>query len=183
MYENSISIRQASIADADFLPVIERSAALLFAETEKVCGDRFDEVLDVATQRRLIVTGLCLVAVCGRGQVVGFVSASVSGTHCYIYELSVRRAFQRRGIGRELMEKLAAEARRRAIVSLWLKTDAELPWNAPFYTSLDYKMASVSAVPPRVIEQAKSDPRHTPCENDRVWMFKALLYLDAQKPQ
>lgn len=47
------------------------------------------------------------------------------GTEVLLYELAVDPAFQRRGIGRALVEALAALARERGCYAMWVLTDAD----------------------------------------------------------
>jgi ribosomal protein S18 acetylase RimI-like enzyme len=59
---------------------------------------------------------------------VGFVSGVEvthpdKGTEMFLYELAVDEPFRRRGIGRNLVERLAAEGRRAGCYGMWVVTD------------------------------------------------------------
>jgi ribosomal protein S18 acetylase RimI-like enzyme len=61
-------------------------------------------------------------------QPVGFVSGVEvthpdKGTEMFLYELAVNEAYRRRGIGRDLVERLAAVARRTGCYGMWVVTD------------------------------------------------------------
>ncbi|MDA0301190.1 MAG: GNAT family N-acetyltransferase [Chloroflexi bacterium] len=47
------------------------------------------------------------------------------GAEMFLYELGVDEAFQRRGIGRALVQALAALARERGCTGMWVLTDAD----------------------------------------------------------
>ena len=47
------------------------------------------------------------------------------GTEMFLHELAVETTFQRRGIGRALVERLRALARERGCYGMWVLTDAE----------------------------------------------------------
>ncbi|MFC9670346.1 GNAT family N-acetyltransferase [Streptomyces sp. NPDC056949] len=64
---------------------------------------------------------------------VGFVSGVETihpdkGVEMFLYELSVAEAYRRRGIGRSLVEALAALARERGCYGMWVGVDTD---NAP----------------------------------------------------
>ncbi|MGW1910812.1 GNAT family N-acetyltransferase [Streptomyces sp. NPDC002076] len=61
---------------------------------------------------------------------VGFVSGVETvhpdkGTEMFLYELAVDEPYRRRGIGRALVERLAALARERGCYGMWVGVDAE----------------------------------------------------------
>lgn len=71
---------------------------------------------------------LCLATV--RNEAVGFVSGVEiihpdKGTEMLLYELGVDERFQRRGIGRALVDQLATRAQDRGCCGMWVLTDAD----------------------------------------------------------
>ncbi|MFI1467731.1 GNAT family N-acetyltransferase [Streptomyces wuyuanensis] len=57
----------------------------------------------------------------------------------HIEQLSVHPGFARRGLGRELIDHLAAEATAGGRCALTLTTFTEVPWNAPYYARLGFR--------------------------------------------
>ena len=81
-----------------------------------------------ATARFLAEAGHHLLIAYEGGQAVGFVSGVEvthpdKGTEMFLYELAVDEPFRRRGIGRALVERLAALARAAGCYGMWVVTD------------------------------------------------------------
>jgi ribosomal protein S18 acetylase RimI-like enzyme len=81
-----------------------------------------------ATARFLAVDGHHLLIAYEGGLAVGFVSGVEvthpdKGTEMLLYELAVEETFRRRGIGRALVEQLAARARAAGCYGMWVVTD------------------------------------------------------------
>ena len=60
-------------------------------------------------------------------------AARGSGRAAHIEQVGVDPAFARRGLGRRLIEHVAAEARRWGLGALTLTTFRDVPWNGPWY--------------------------------------------------
>ena len=81
-----------------------------------------------ATARFLSEPGHHLLIAYEDGRPVGFVSGVEvthpdKGTEMFLYELAVDEPFRRRGIGRTLVEQLAALARAAGCYGMWVVTD------------------------------------------------------------
>ena len=81
-----------------------------------------------ATARFLAEDGHHLLVAYEDGAPVGFVSGVEvthpdKGTEMFLYELAVDEPFRRRGIGRALVERLAALARAAGCYGMWVVTD------------------------------------------------------------
>ena len=81
-----------------------------------------------ATARFLAEPGHHLFLALVDGEPAGFVSGVETthpdkGTEMFLYELAVEERFRRRGIGRALVEALAAVARERGCYAMWVLTD------------------------------------------------------------
>jgi GNAT superfamily N-acetyltransferase len=79
--------------------------------------------------------GYVLVAeVTDTGTAVGFVHVIESDKIAHLEQLSVLPEYSRRGYGRMLIDAAKEEARKRRHNRLTLRTYADIPWNAPFYS-------------------------------------------------
>jgi ribosomal protein S18 acetylase RimI-like enzyme len=83
-----------------------------------------------ATARFLAEDGHHLLIAYEEERAVGFVSGVEvthpdKGTEMFLYELAVDEPFRRRGIGRALVERLAAVARRAGCYGMWVITDED----------------------------------------------------------
>ncbi|CAL9573973.1 GNAT family N-acetyltransferase [Streptomyces sp. enrichment culture] len=57
----------------------------------------------------------------------------------HVEQVSVHPDAARRGVGRALIEDLAADAAARGVPALTLTTFADVPWNAPYYARLGFR--------------------------------------------
>jgi len=83
-----------------------------------------------ATHRFLVSSGHHLLIAYESGIPAGFVSGIEvthpdKGTEMFLYELGVDERFQRRGIGRALVERLADLARQAGCYGMWVLTDTD----------------------------------------------------------
>jgi aminoglycoside 3-N-acetyltransferase I len=97
-------------------------------------GSLFDDLPHAEATRRFLAqpTHHLLVAYDADGRPVGFVSGVETthpdkGTEMFLYELGVDASVRRRGVGRRLVEELAALARRHGCHGMWVSvaTDNE----------------------------------------------------------
>ena len=72
------------------------------------------------------------------GAPVAFLDAEVFGDELHVWEISVHRDWQSRGIGRALLTKAAEYCEGRALAAMTLTTFRDVPWNAPFYATLGF---------------------------------------------
>jgi ribosomal protein S18 acetylase RimI-like enzyme len=99
-------------------------------EAVLAAGFLFDEPPDADATRRFLAepTHHLLVAYDDTGRPLGFVTGVETthpdkGTELFLYELGVDPPARRRGVGRTLVEALAALARERGCYGMWVLTD------------------------------------------------------------
>lgn len=96
-----------------------------------------DTTYPVESFHRSIVDDLLFVAEAG-DQVIGFAVSEVVNEHLHLFNLAVHRDFGRRGVGRNLLEKVLETARRRRLHGVTLTTFEDVEWNAPFYKRMGF---------------------------------------------
>ena len=154
-------VRPALVADISAIIAVELSAGALFAGTHMDWA-----VGEVSTPDELtapIEHGHVWVAEESK-EIAGYLCGEQLGDHFYIEEVSVAAGYQRRGIGRLLIDTVADEARRQGFSALSLTTDRTLPWNAPYYERLGFRTLTSEQTPsPLAAELAAKPNAHLRC--------------------
>ena len=130
-----VRIMTGGVAHLDQLAEVERAAAKLFP-AELLPAHLAGQTLERETLARGVERGLLRVAVDRDERVAGFALLEDRGEIAWVVEVDVHPDFQRRGLGRSLMEDAIALARSRGLARLQLTTFAAAAWNAPFYETL-----------------------------------------------
>jgi GNAT superfamily N-acetyltransferase len=143
-------IRLARKGDMKAIKEVELRAATRFKGTGLI-DDLLDHHFDQEILKQLIAESLVWVAeevpsnqLQGEAKPalsgpVGFAIASVLGPIAYLEELAVLSNHGRQGLGRRLVETVAEWARESNFPHLSLSTFVNIPWNAPFYTTLGFE--------------------------------------------
>lgn len=141
-------IRQATRDDFDTLRSIELASFETLRATGAVSGE--PEASSDAELQHYLDHAL-LYAACDQDNVpVGYAGAYVAEGCLHIGEMDVHPDFQRKGLGRRLMETLLAEGRLRKLAAATLTTDRLAPFNAPFYASLGFRLLEKEECSPRL---------------------------------
>ncbi|MFD5203127.1 GNAT family N-acetyltransferase [Streptomyces sp. NPDC058375] len=136
-------IRSARRSDLPVLQDIERAAGEPFrALGMAFVADDDPPPLDLLESYRQ--AGRCWVATDPLSAVgdrpLGYVLADPVDDALHIEQVSVDPAAARRGIGRDLIAHLAALAARRGLTALTLTTFTDVPWNAPYYARIGFRI-------------------------------------------
>jgi ribosomal protein S18 acetylase RimI-like enzyme len=147
-------IRLALPTDIAQLPGIERSAAKAFRDTPHAWIEH-DGVTEAEDYPELIKDQCVRVAEIDQA-LAGVMITEIVGRDLHILELSVHQDFQRRGIGRALVESAAIQANEEGCSAVTLTTFVDVPFNAPFYESLGFEILSIPTPRLSAILQAEA---------------------------
>jgi GNAT superfamily N-acetyltransferase len=135
----ALIVRPAEERDLDALQALENSAGMLFREIPTLAWLADGEDLPISRYRELLADGASWVAVDEGDRPIGFLCASIETDALHIWEVGVRRDWQRQGIGRSLIVRAIHAARRSDLPAVTLTTFRDVPWNAPFYANLGFE--------------------------------------------
>ena len=171
---DAFTIRRTLISDCDSLPEIERSAAAAFAADPGLAWLAKQDPVSRERHADLIQRGVCFVAADKIDAPCGFIVSENFETDLHIWEMSVSSDYQQRGIGRQLLTSLEAEARALGLQRLTLTTFRDLVWNAPFYQSCGFAILNGEAVTHRLAALLKSEADHGLPRERRCAMAKTI---------
>ena len=168
-------IRLAAAEDIHALAAVEITAAAQFRDAG-IEGDFLDQSTDPELLAAAQAQGRLWVA-CGGGEVVGFALARLlSDGNPHLEEIDVHPAHGRRGLGRALVDAVAAWARAGGHQSLSLSTFRKVAWNAPWYARLGF--VPVGALTPALAVLVDRERRSGLPVADRV-----VMCLDLAPPR
>lgn len=132
-------IRRARPEELLHLPEIERRASALFRDTKHAfLADAEPTPLHIFTAQQQ--QGLVWVATLGGQPPAGFALARILDGAIYLQEMDVDPQHARRGLGKRLVQAVCEGARRAGYPAVTLSTFRDLPWNAPFYEKLGFRV-------------------------------------------
>ncbi|HTP11422.1 MAG TPA: GNAT family N-acetyltransferase [Anaerolineae bacterium] len=140
-------LRLARVEDLSALPDIERAANALFADYG--LADQLSDVLTpIESLREGVKTDRLWVAADDFDQPVGFALAGVVGDNAHLDELDVHPAHGRHGLGTALAEVVCDWAKTSGYRSITLTTLQHIPWNAPWYQRLGFRVLEDNELTP-----------------------------------
>ena len=148
-------IRRAIIADIPAIIAVDLSAGQLFSGTHMDWA--VGEASDLAELYGPIRSGHVWVAEEGE-DIAAYLAGEPVEDVFHIEEVAVSAHFQRRGIGRMLIEKVENVSRSKGLTALTLTTDRILPWNAPYYERIGFVILSADDLTPSLAAQLASKP-------------------------
>ncbi|MEV7092282.1 GNAT family N-acetyltransferase [Amycolatopsis sp. NPDC051045] len=132
-------IRLARPDDLPALIDVEREAGTLFREIDMaaIADDDPGSVAELAVYQE---DGRAWVSVDEADRPVAYLVAGIVDGCAHIEQVSVHPGHARRGLGSALIETLAGWAASRGLKALTLTTFGAVPWNAPYYERLRFRI-------------------------------------------
>lgn len=167
------TIRLARRDELGKLQTIEHAAA------ERFRGTIYDEIADgdpmpLTSLERWFTHGKIWVAVDQLDEPVGFaVVREVDGT-AYLHELDVELKHGGQGLGVLLINEVTAWARACGYPAVTLSTFAEIPWNAPYYARLGFRILREDELGPGLRDVRTHEEANGWAPEARVCMIRSV---------
>jgi GNAT superfamily N-acetyltransferase len=152
-----IQIRSADPDDGPVLRQIERLAGDRYRSIG-LAGVADDEPLSLEVLADYATTGRGWVAVDEADHPIGYVVVDVSDGAAHIEQISVRPDSQGIGVGRALINRVAAWAMQTTRPTITLTTFIDVPWNGPLYAHLGFVVLPDATIGPdlRALQAAEA---------------------------
>ena len=163
--------RPARPEEASLAAAIDEDAGALYTEAGLIIVASTDPPFfahEAAQWTQAAREGRLLFACAPDGAPVGFASLGLVDGEPHLQQLSVRRAWMRRGIGRSLVTRAQHDSLRSG--ALWLTTWGHLPWNGPFYARLGFETIAEAACGPELRAILAAERRALPAAEHRIAM-------------
>lgn len=163
------SIRVARPSDVAELNEIERRAQALFRpyglEPEFAA-----HLVETAVLRSAQRSGRLFVATDPADAPIGFSLVTRLPPWAQLAEIDVVPEWGRRGVGTALVQRAIDWARAAGFPALVLSTMRDVPWNAPFYRRLGFRVLATESLPPELRRLRAEEARRGLPVADRVIM-------------
>jgi ribosomal protein S18 acetylase RimI-like enzyme len=160
-------IRRATADELPTLVAIEHEAGLRF-DAIPVVNELSEVATSLETFQHAQRHGEVWVAATSQvasASLIGFAYTDVIDGALHLEELDVLSDWGRRGVGRALVETVVRDARARKLSAVTLTTFRDVPWNAPFYVSLGFRILERGELTPGLVKLiAYEDARGLPEE-------------------
>jgi GNAT superfamily N-acetyltransferase len=166
--EDSYVIRSARAEDLTLLHALERAATEMFRETEHAWVVE-DGGYDEQVYQDWFHNGAILVAE-RDGEPVGFAAAEEVGNQGFYALLCVHPAHANRGLGRRLTEAVKAWCASRGYTSLTMTTYPDVPWNAPIFERMGFRIMDESELTPELLDIRREELASGLKPEERVFM-------------
>ncbi|MFN8490873.1 MAG: GNAT family N-acetyltransferase [Caldilineaceae bacterium] len=169
----SYTIRPARRDELGKIQAIERAAGQLFLNTphDWIPGD---EGMSLTSLEHWLVHGKIWVAVDETDEPVGFaVAHEVDGT-AYLHELDVDPKHGRQGLGTRLIAEVTAWAQACGYGAVTLSTFVAIPWNAPYYQKLGFRILQEVELGPGLREVRANEIANGFAPDERVCMIRPV---------
>ena len=132
-----MTVRPLLAADAAAARDVERDAGRLFLDVG-MPEIAYDEPPDEGTIAAFATAGRAWAYDAG-GELAAYLLLDVVDGAAHVEQVSVRRAYAGRRLGRALLGTATDWARERGMDRMTLTTFRDVPWNAPYYAALGFR--------------------------------------------
>ncbi|TXS39037.1 GNAT family N-acetyltransferase [Streptomyces sp. OR43] len=176
-------IRPARRSDLPLLQDIERAAGEPFRTVGMACvADDDPPPLDLLDGYR--VAGRAWVTTGADDLPVGYLIADPVDGAAHIEQVSVHPSAARRGLGSALIDRAGAWAAHEGLAALTLTTFAHVPWNAPYYARLGFRVLTESGLTDGLRKIRAEEAEHGLDRWPRVCMRRDVPHLtETDRPQ
>ena len=171
--ELGVYLRPAREAEIPIAVAIDDDACEAFAALDpQFAIDLPDDhpflLAEIERWRRAAARGGAIFACAASGDPVGLLVLDRVGGRPYLEQVSVRRGWIARGIGRMLVEHAIRWSAPEG--ELWLTTYDRVPWNRPWYQCLGFTVVSDESAVPELCEILRAEREALPAADARVAM-------------
>ncbi|MER6675036.1 GNAT family N-acetyltransferase [Streptomyces sp. NPDC000983] len=166
-------IRAVRLDELPVLQDIERAAGQCF-DSVGMPEIAEDEPLPLDVLARYHHAGLAWVAADDSDAPSAYLIADRVDGNLHVEQVSVHPDHARRGVGRRLLEHLAAHARSEGVPALTLTTFVEVPWNGPYYARCGFEPMEDGGIGPGLRRIREQEAAHGLDRWPRVCMRRAL---------
>jgi len=164
------NLRVARASELKAIVAIDDDASSLYVDAGRglTLSPHFHafELAEQARWRESLEAGRVTVAVDANDQPIAFAALGYVDAEAHLQQISVTRAWMKRGIGHVLMKHVLDWAG----PSLWLTTYADIPWNRPFYERLGFTCVSEDRCGPEMRAVLEEERQALPDPAQRVAM-------------
>lgn len=174
-------IRPATPGDLPALQDVERAAGAPFRDLgmPEIADDDPPTLDELERYRK---AGRCWVAADEQDRPTAYLTAEPVDGALHVEQVSVHPRAARRGVGRTLLAHAAEHARERDLRALTLTTFTEVPWNAPYYARLGFRVLSEPDLTPGLRRIRAEESAHGLDQWPRVCMRLELPPAGGRPP-
>jgi GNAT superfamily N-acetyltransferase len=166
-------IRAVRLDELPVLQDIERAAGQCFRDIG-MPEIAEDEPLPLGELARYRDAGLAWVVADDSDAAVAYLIADRVDGNLHVEQVSVHPGSARRGVGRSLLDHLAARAASEGAPAVTLTTFAQVPWNAPYYARCGFQLMDDTRLTPGLRKIREREPALGLDRWPRVCMRRAL---------
>ncbi len=166
-------IRPPRRDELEALVAIEREAGALFT-TVGMPEIAYDDPGTVPELEPFRADGHAWVAVDAANRPVAYLISVVVDGCAHVEQVSVAPAHARRGLGAALIDHLAAVAATEGRRAVTLTTFRDVPWNAPYYERLGFRVIAAADQGPELAALVAEEAERIPGDAPRVAMGRAV---------